>query len=128
MGSNYNFFWGAWLQKYINIQGSNRKYYLKLENGAVSLSLVHCLLQKTLHCSWRRNGCSSEGGDQGAMSTADISPAVTPSLQRKTLSSSGYKSQKMYCTGKKKKNDRGKKKNRGRGERKEERNRGGGRS
>jgi hypothetical protein len=44
------------------------------------------------------------------MSTADISPAVTPSLQRKTLSSSGYKSQKMYCTGKKKKNDRGKKK------------------
>jgi len=32
------------------------------------------------------------------MSTADISPAVTPSLQRKTLASSGYKSQRMYCT------------------------------
>jgi hypothetical protein len=36
------------------------------------------------------------------MSTADISSAVTPYLQRKTLASSGYKSQRMYCTKEKK--------------------------
>jgi hypothetical protein len=35
---------------------------------------------------------------KGPYSTADISPAVTPSLQRKTVASSGYKSQRMYCT------------------------------
>jgi hypothetical protein len=47
------------------------------------------------------------------MSTADISPAVTPSLQRKTLASSGYKSQRMYCTmGRGKKDDIERKKTR----------------
>jgi hypothetical protein len=35
---------------------------------------------------------------KGPYSTADISPAITPSLQRKTVASSGYKSQRMYCT------------------------------
>ena len=35
---------------------------------------------------------------KGPYSTTDISPAVTPSLQRKTIASSGYKSQRMYCT------------------------------
>jgi hypothetical protein len=44
------------------------------------------------------------------MSTADISPAVTQSLQRKTLASSGYKSQRMYCTKKEGEKDGGTKK------------------
>ena len=35
---------------------------------------------------------------KGPCSTADISPAVIPSLQRKTVASSGYKSQRMFCT------------------------------
>jgi hypothetical protein len=49
------------------------------------------------------------------MSTTDISPTVTPSLQRKTLAFSGYKSQRVYCTKRGKKDDieRGRKKNQG---------------
>jgi len=35
---------------------------------------------------------------KGPCSTTNISPSVTSSLQRKTLASCGYKSQRMYCT------------------------------
>jgi hypothetical protein len=47
------------------------------------------------------------------MSTADISPAVNPSLQRKTLASFGYKSQRMYCTKGEKKKERERQRERG---------------
>jgi len=37
---------GVWLQDCKNIQGPNQKYHLKLENGAVSQRVVHCLLHQ----------------------------------------------------------------------------------
>jgi hypothetical protein len=57
--------------------------------------------RSTLFIVFFRRRYSAAGGEtavaakaviKGPCSTADISPAVTPSLQRKTVASSGYKS------------------------------------